>query len=322
MTDFNQEHFNHVKWSLSEFLAHLDFRGQTWCTVEIGPSAGFSIPSNDAVHFYAALEGQVRIAGGATGSIRLKAGDIAVILSGEAHALRTTADCHTEILEFLCDGSYNDIPPVIQIGNGTPLARLLCGTLKIRWPGGFLPSAIPAMLTLDADQTMISVRDMQQSATGHGAAAVLTKIASCILTLALRQYAQSLEVFPAFAMNDPIDRALHLIDQHADRSWTVAGMAYKVGMGRSNFAARFVEVTGHTPMEALAERRMQCAARLLQQTSLKISEVAARVGYQSEAAFIRRFVEKFGTTPGRMRENLARQNPNACRDEIAAVAAG
>ena len=49
------------------------------------------------------------------------------------------------------------------------------------------------------------------------------------------------------------------------------------------------------------ERRMQHAVDLLHQGALKISEVALRVGYRSEAAFIRRFVEQFGITPGRMR---------------------
>jgi len=94
---------------------------------------------------------------------------------------------------------------------------------------------------------------------------------------------------------------MQFIDRHPASPWTVATLADKVGLGRSNFAARFVAVTGRTPMEMVAERRMQRAADLLQQGSLKISEVAVRVGYHSEAAFIRRFVEQFAITPGRMR---------------------
>jgi len=293
-----------MKWSLSEFLMHLDLRGQTWCTVEIGAAAGFSIPPSDQIYFYAALEGEVRIAGGAGEPICLKEGDVAVILSGDAHAVRTRMNCHVEIINFLHDGSYCDIPPVFHAGEGSPAARILCGRLKIRWPGGLLPAAIPAAILLDAEKTMISARDLEQSTMGTGAAALLTKIASLLLTLGLRQHAQRMEIFPLFAVNDPIDRALQLIDMHAEVAWTVAGLAQKVGMGRSNFAARFLEVTGRTPIEALADRRMQCAADLLQHGPLKISEVAMRVGYSSEAAFIRRFVDKFGVTPGRMRVSL------------------
>jgi AraC-like DNA-binding protein len=296
--------YSHVKWSLSEFLMHLDLRGQTWCIVEIGQAAGFSIPPSDQVYFYAALEGEVRIAGGAAEPMCLKEGDAAVILSGDAHAVRIKMKCHMEIIDFLHDGSYSDIPPVFHTGEGSPAARVLCGRLKVRWPGGLLPTAIPAAIKLEANKNMISTHDLEQSAKGTGAAALLTKIACLLLTSGLRQHAQHMEIFPAFAMNDPIDRALQLIDQHAEVSWTVAGLAQKVGMGRSNFAARFLESTGRTPIEALADRRMQCAADLLQHGPLKISEIAMRVGYNSEAAFIRRFVDKFGVTPGRMRASL------------------
>lgn len=290
-----------MKWTLSEFLNLLEIRGQTWCIAELGAAAGFSIPHNEVIYFYAALEGHVRLAGVTSEAICLGPGDVALILSGEAHALRTAAAGRAEILEFLRDGSYTDVPPAITIGDAPVAARILCGRLKVRWPGGLSPSALPAAVTLDAGETMISTADLSQSTTGAGSAGLLTRIAALMLAAALRRHTQGWEFFPVSANSDPIARAMQFIDRHAARPWTVAMLADKVGMGRSNFAARFVAVTGRTPMEMLAERRMQHAVDLLQQGGLKISEVAVRVGYRSEAAFIRRFVEQFGITPGRMR---------------------
>ena len=294
-----------MKWTLSEFLNLLEIRGQTWCIAELGAAAGFSIPHSEEIYFYASLDGDVRIAGGTSEAICLHAGDVALILSGEAHALRTAPQGRAEILEFLRDGSHTDIPPTIAIGDVAPAAaRVLCGRLKVRWPGGLLPSAIPPAVTLASGDTMISTAELNQSTMGAGAAGLLTRIASLMLAAALRRQTEGWEFFPASANSDPIARAMQFIDRHAARPWTVAMLADKVGMGRSNFAARFVAATGCTPMEMLAERRMQHAVDLLQQGALKISEVAVRVGYQSEAAFIRRFVEQFGITPGRMRASF------------------
>jgi AraC-like DNA-binding protein len=74
-----------------------------------------------------------------------------------------------------------------------------------------------------------------------------------------------------------------------------------VGMSRSSFAARFTAEAGQTPMELLTEKRMHAAAELLQHSRIKIAEISARVGYQSEAAFSRRFARFFGMSPGQLR---------------------
>ena len=84
-------------------------------------------------------------------------------------------------------------------------------------------------------------------------------------------------------------------------------------MGRSSFAARFVKELGRTPIKALTEERMKHAANFLKETDLKITEISERVGYRSEAAFIRRFTSHFGISPGKMRrdERQAHHMPGA-----------
>ena len=46
---------------------------------------------------------------------------------------------------------------------------------------------------------------------------------------------------------------------------------------------------------------MQYAAALVQQGELKITDISARAGYCSDAAFSRRFTRYFGISPGSMR---------------------
>ena len=122
-----------------------------------------------------------------------------------------------------------------------------------------------------------------------------------MLAVALRNHPQCPTLFRLSESNDPIARALQLIGADPAANWSVAGLAKRVGMGRSNFAANFMASVGRTPMDLLTERRMQFAARLLQQGELKIADVSARVGYRSEAAFSRRFARHFAMPPGFMR---------------------
>jgi AraC-like DNA-binding protein len=294
--------------TLSEFLNLLDLRGQTWCFVDVRSSGGFSMPPNDGVLFYAVMQGSVRIAGITGGTIELRPGNVAMILSGEPHALRTTADSPTRRLDFLCDEQSVDVPPTITIGRSGPVAaRVLSAKLKVSWPSGLRRVSMPPVVMLGTDRTNYSslsavrAETLRMSSAGTGAAALLSRLAALMLTASLRNHPQCLLLFKSSEWNDPIAHALHLIGSDPAADWSVARLARKVGMGRSSFAARFTAQVSRTPMEVITERRMQYAAELLQQGELKIIEISARVGYRSEAAFSRRFTRYFGASPGSMR---------------------
>lgn len=304
--------------TLSEFLNLLDLRGQTWCFVDVRSSGGFSMPPNDAVLFYGVVQGSVQIAGITGGTMELRPGNVAMILSGEPHALRTTANSPTRILDFLCDEQSVDVPPTITIGRGGPVAaRVLSAKLKVSWPGGLRRVSMPPVVMLGTDPTnyssLTAVRavTLEIASAGTGAAALLTRLAALMLTASLRNHPQCLLLFKSSEWNDPIAHALHLIGSDASADWSIARLARKVGMGRSSFAARFTAQVGRTPMEVITERRMQYAAELLQQGELKIVEISARAGYRSEAAFSRRFTRYFGVSPGSMRRNAQMNNKAA-----------
>jgi AraC-like DNA-binding protein len=102
-------------------------------------------------------------------------------------------------------------------------------------------------------------------------------------------------------LRDPqVGAALGLIHREPEREWTVAGLAAEVGMSRSPFAAKFAELVGEPPLAYLTAWRMQVAAGLLRD-GLPVAEVAARVGYESEAAFSRAFKRWRGESPSAYR---------------------
>lgn len=291
-----------MRWSLSEYLSLVELRGQNWCFTDLDANSGFNIPHNQRIFFYAALGGSAQITGTISDRIDLQAGDVVMILSGEAHAVHAQEQGATVTFDFLRDGEYVDTPLTFTMGNQTPQCQLLCGGIKIRWPGAQRPRAIPSVLHIPAADSIVDVRALAATARGQGASSMLVHLATLLFVEAFRQHPQCREIFQQFNIHDPILRARQFIEKHPFTDWSVEALARKVGMGRSRFAALFAEEIGKTPMQVVMEERMRHAADYLRNTNLKVGEISIRVGYRSEAAFNRRFKTQFGMTPNQLRQ--------------------
>jgi AraC-like DNA-binding protein len=289
--------------TLSEFLNLLEVRGQTWCFLDIRSTAGFSMPAGDAVLFYAVVEGLVQITGVTGGTIELGPGNVAIVLSGEAHAVRTDANNPVHSLDFLSDEQIVDAPPTIAIGEGPSAARVIGANLRVGWPTGFHRAAMPPVVFMYSRHSAVRAVMMPIVGTGPGSAAVLTRLATLLLTVSLRNHPQCSLLFSASYWSDPISHAMYIMASDPCADWSIEKLACKVGMSRSSFSARFTAQIGRTAMEVITELRMQHAGALLQQ-GLKIAEIGERVGYRSEAAFSRRFKLHFGMSPTDMRRNV------------------
>ncbi len=97
--------------------------------------------------------------------------------------------------------------------------------------------------------------------------------------------------------DEQIGTAIARIHAEPARDWTVASLADEVAMSRSAFAARFTDLVGEPAMQYVTRWRMHVALDLLQRGELPVAETAARVGYDSEAAFSRAFKRTMGVTP-------------------------
>jgi AraC-like DNA-binding protein len=104
------------------------------------------------------------------------------------------------------------------------------------------------------------------------------------------------------ALNDPrISKALKLIQDSPQNDWTLQSLASEIGMSRSVFFNQFKKLVHETPLSYLTNWRIRQAQKLLMTNNSNISEIAANVGYQSEAAFNRIFKSKTGHTPAAYR---------------------
>ena len=113
-----------------------------------------------------------------------------------------------------------------------------------------------------------------------------------------------------FALGDKhMNAAINAMHDDPAFAWTLEGLAKRVGMSRSNFALKFKETVGESPMEYLTRWRMMVAGDRLEKSSEPVSVVAAAAGYESESAFGKAFKRVMGGSPRRYRrENRPIEN--------------
>jgi transcriptional regulator GlxA family with amidase domain len=106
------------------------------------------------------------------------------------------------------------------------------------------------------------------------------------------------------ALNNPrISKALTLMQDSPQNNWTLDSLALEVGMSRSVFFNQFKKLVYETPLSYLTNWRIRQAQKLLLTDKNNVAEIAASVGYQSEAAFNRVFKLKTGQTPAAYRRS-------------------
>jgi transcriptional regulator GlxA family with amidase domain len=83
-----------------------------------------------------------------------------------------------------------------------------------------------------------------------------------------------------------------------------SGVAGQARRDLQPFWCKFRQETGQTVTGYVTNVRMDAACRLLSEARLPVKVVARRSGFGSTASLRRAFMERFGVTPTRHRENF------------------
>jgi AraC-like DNA-binding protein len=253
---------------------------------------------------------------------------------GDQHTMRSHgAGLPTPLSTIFSPGKQAE-PPQLSYGGGGRTSRFVCGYLNCDLRFSPLVESLPTMLLVRSrdDYSAIEAVDIHGSrptgvpqgssnwlgttlkftvnearAARPGNVAMLGRLTELMFVEILREYMQRLPADRSgwfAAVNDPqVGKALRLLHANPVRDWTVDDLAREVALSRSVLAQRFVELVGEAPMRYLASWRMQLAKQMMREGTHNIQEVAARVGYDSEAAFNRAFKRATGAPPATWRKN-------------------
>ncbi|MBV8168559.1 MAG: cupin domain-containing protein [Alphaproteobacteria bacterium] len=272
-----------------------------------------------AIQYHVILGGGAVLEGAAGERAQpLVAGDIVLLLDGAAHALH--------------DGSHTAPAPertrralnVLVHENDGPGSRLdmMCGRFLL--PAGhdqLIRAYLPRRLIVRAAENsaaaaapgtratvveLIGLMRAESAAEHLGSLAMLNALSTALFALALRLAGEtepSPEGLLALAGNPRLAPALTVLFNEPARPWTLPELARRCNMSRATFIRHFQDRLGRSAADLLTDIRMTVAAGALATSELSIAAIAARAGYQSEAAFQRAFKQKTGIPPGQWRRD-------------------
>ena len=302
---------------LSDLVDFLRLRGHLYGHLALSAPFALSFPS-DVGHFFVLTDGQCWLKVGEDAPQLLCAGDFVFLPSQDPFCL-LSADGSTapaprpftddEGRSYLETGRI-DLPGDLESG-----VRLVSGCFRFgAHETGLLTEHLDGPLRFRTTGRAVSPRMTtifqmiaEEAQPGRiGAFTIIDRLAEVLLIHALRARLEGNgQAAPGWlaALRDPrIGPTLHDMHFAPQKDWSVEALARSVGMSRSAFAARFRTLVGRTPMDHLTRWRMHKAAHLLTHHEPKpIPEVVAAVGYQSEAAFRRKFTETIGMAPAKYR---------------------
>lgn len=325
---------------LSEVLRTVKLTGALFFLVDATSPWGIEVPhaslfspiilprAQHVVSYHIILDGRGYVRAPGIPATLFEAGDIIVFPHADPYAMLSERSGKPEIsaeesLVFFRDMAAGRLPFVVTEGGGGPdRARFVCGFLGCDMrPFNPLLETLPKVLHLkrstgDQNDVLDRLIDLTLAEARNrraGAESIRLGLSELIFVEVMRRYlatAESSGTGWLSGLLDPIvGRALGFLHGSSAQVWTLEELARQSGVSRSVLADRFTHLVGCPPMQYLTRWRMQLAARLLTDGSMKVAAVAQEVGYNSEAAFSRTFKRITGASPAAWRsEHSAARN--------------
>lgn len=104
---------------------------------------------------------------------------------------------------------------------------------------------------------------------------------------------------------DTVIKAVALIEERLREDITVLDLSQELGYSLFHFSRLFQGITGHSPRDYILKRRLTEAARTIQNTKGRLTDIAFDYQFNSYEAFARAFKRTFGVKPAELRGNIS-----------------
>lgn len=290
--------------ALNGWLKAVRADGLVLVRTRVAGSWGFEVQPRDAVVFHFVAEGRAFVRQPEMETMELQAGELVLFPRGGAHEVAHSRRGHAMPLEtFLAmrDGVVDRDPKATTLICGQcdidhhlalPALRALPQAVSLR--AGMDPGCSPLSDTLRMLRNEVETPNF-------GNQIVVRNLLSSLFVYFIRDWAGAAS--PATndwfsALRSPhMTRVLARIHEAPERAWTLEELAKEAGLSRAAFARNFSNSVGEPPHSYLTRWRMGIAAQLLEQTDLRLRDIASRVGYESEFSFSRAFKLTRGVSP-------------------------
>ena len=119
----------------------------------------------------------------------------------------------------------------------------------------------------------------------------------------LWEVCQSIEDIKKQGQYNTLYAAQKYVDENFNTAIKMEEVAQSFYMSSAYFSTKFKDLTGHTFSQYIIKKRIEMACQLLEDSKLKIYEIAKQVGYNDEKHFSRLFSDYMGVSPRQYRKN-------------------
>ena len=108
----------------------------------------------------------------------------------------------------------------------------------------------------------------------------------------------------AFPYQERLQALRDSIFQEPQCDWNMDDITRSLGISKSHFQRIYKELFDSSCKEDIIRSRMERAKWLLQNTELRIADIAEQCGYVNTSHFIRQFTAKVGASPSAYRKQV------------------
>jgi len=284
---------------------------EAFAVCEIGEDVRLIVPPVEMIVVHHILEGTLHLTLDEDETVEAGPGAMLIVPPERWQHMATSSDTVTNKEAFDVCVPVREAMLVVDATDGKePTLRIACGAVMPNSSGSYGPlqgltrPVVENLSDFPVVSTAFAALLEEVSAPKEGTRPLTSALMKACLVVLLRRHLETSRMAgtaPAVFQDPRLSRAVAAILNSPAADHSLSSLAKEAGMSRSAFAHEFKAVLDMTPMEFLADVRLDLAHHLLETTGLPVEGIAAAVGFNSRSHFSHLFREHYGTDPSSFR---------------------